>query len=493
MKNETQRNHESLWTVDEVVLATGGRLVGRKTGEPSDQSLWISGISIDSRTIAEGHAFFAIAGDRFDGHDFVEAAQRAGAALCIVSHVRAADFIHMDGLSLVVPDVLAALEDLGRAARMRMTGKVIAVTGSVGKTGTKEALRLALSPSGRVHAADKSFNNHWGVPLSLARMPRDTEFGIFEIGMNHPGEIRPLVKMVRPHLAIITNVEAVHLEYFHSVSEIAVAKAEIFEGVEPGGGVLLNADSPHFDLLGELAARQENIAVIENFGRQASADVHVLTSVVHDSHSIVTASLFGTNISYRIGAPGQHHIINSLAVIGAVERAGGNIAEACAALANVAAPKGRGARWDLAVDGGQAILLDESYNANPVSMRAALDLLGQFVPVDRGRRVAVLGDMLELGDAGSELHAGLLETVLENSVDRIYCCGPLMRHLWDRIPEGKRAVYANKSDALHESVLDGIGPGDVIMIKGSLGSRMGPLVEALLSRYDAVTSGRENA
>lgn len=481
-----------LWTIAEIVEATGGRLEGGEQTEPPPSAQPVTGISIDSRTTAEGHAFFAIRGDRFDGHDFVDDALKNGAALAVVSAQRAPDIVG-EGLRLVVDDVLRALEDLGRAARARMTGRVVAITGSVGKTGTKEALRLALAPSGRVHAADKSFNNHWGVPLTLARMPRNTEFGIFEIGMNHPGEIRPLVKMVRPHVAIVTTVEPVHLEYFNSVAEIARAKAEIFEGVEPDGSVLLNIDNDHYGLLRDAAAAQPNITAIESFGRAANADVRLVDSVGQDAGSKVSADVFGSIVNYRLGAPGRHLVVNSLAVIGAVARVGGDLDRACGALASVAAPRGRGERWVLQVENGSAILIDESYNANPVSMQAALDLLGQFQPNGKGRRTAVLGDMLELGDTASDLHAALADGIVENSVDRVFCCGPLMRALWDRIPDNLKANYAARSEDLAASVLENVGPGDVIMVKGSLGSRMGPLVEALLTRYDAVKSGRDNS
>lgn len=481
-----------LWTVAEIVQATGGRLEDRAQMERPLSAETVTGISIDSRTTVPGHAFFAIKGDRFDGHDFVDSALKNGAALAVVSAQRAPDIVG-EGLCLVVDDVLRALEDLGRAARARMNGRVVAITGSVGKTGTKEALRLALAPSGKVHAADKSFNNHWGVPLTLARMPQDTEFGIFEIGMNHPGEIRPLVKMVRPHLAIVTTVEPVHLEYFDSVAGIARAKAEIFEGVEPGGTVLLNIDNAQYGLLREAAAAQSDIAAIESFGRAGNADVRLVDSVGHDSGSSVSADVFGKKIGYRLGAPGRHLVVNSLAVIGAVARVGGDLDGACAALASVAAPRGRGERWVLRTENGSAILIDESYNANPVSMQAALDLLGQFEPSGTGRRTAVLGDMLELGEAGPDLHAALAAGIAENSVDRVFCCGPLMRALWDQLPDKQKATYAGRSEDLVASVVDDVGAGDVIMVKGSLGSRMGPLVEALLTRYDAVKSGRDNS
>lgn len=475
-----------LWTIEAVVAATGGRLEGQARGP-------LGGISIDSRTVAAGDAFFAIRGDRFDGHDFIGAALDAGAGLAVAAADRAADIGASSGPVLIVDDVLVALERLGRAARGRMGGPVIAITGSVGKTGTKEALRLALGASGSVHAAVKSFNNHWGVPLSLARMPQATDFGVFEIGMNHAGEIRPLVKMVRPHIAIITTVEAVHIEYFESVADIARAKAEIFEGVEPGGTVLLNADNAHFDLLCDLAGKQPAIERIATFGERSGTDVRLVDATIADRYSDVTADVFGETIRYRLGAPGRHLVGNSLAVIGAASLAGADMHAAGAALVNLSAPRGRGERRDLVIDGGAGVLIDESYNANPASMRAALDLLGRTAPSTGGRRIAVLGDMLELGASGEAEHARLAEAIEANAVDRVACCGPLMQVLWDRLPPHMRAHYAPTSEALTDAVLEDIRAGDVVMVKGSLGSRMGPLVESLLTRYGADTSARDTA
>ncbi|MEM1047988.1 MAG: UDP-N-acetylmuramoylalanyl-D-glutamyl-2,6-diaminopimelate--D-alanyl-D-alanine ligase [Pseudomonadota bacterium] len=475
-----------LWTVEAVVAATGGRLQG-SARDP------IGGISIDSRTVAPGDAFFAIRGDRFDGHDFIGAALDAGAGLAVAASDRAGDIDVSKGPVLIVDDVLVALERLGQRARGRMNGPVIAITGSVGKTGTKEALRLALEPSGSVHAAVKSFNNHWGVPLSLARMPEATTFGIFEIGMNHAGEIRPLVKMVRPHIAIITTVEAVHIEYFESVADIARAKAEIFEGVEPGGTVLLNADNMHYDLLCDLARRQPAIERIASFGEKPGTDVRLVEATTADRYSDVTADVFGQTVRYRLGAPGQHLVLNSLAVIGAASLAGADVDAAGAALAGLSAPRGRGERRDLIIDGGAGVLIDESYNANPASMRAALDLLGSTAPSAGGRRIAILGDMLELGATGEAEHARLAEAIEANAVDRVACCGPLMRALWEKLPAHRRAHYAPNSEALSEAVLDDVRVGDVVMVKGSLGSRMGPLVESLLTRYGADKSARDMA
>ena len=475
-----------LWRAESLAEATGGRWQG---GSPSN----VCGISIDSRSVDPDDAFFAILGDRFDGHHFVDAALDAGASMAVISEARAQQFDGKPGTRIVVPDVLGALEDLGRAARARMDGPVIAVTGSVGKTGTKEALRLALAPSGRVHAAERSFNNHWGVPLTLARMPADSDFGVFEIGMNHPGEIRPLVGMVRPHIAIITTIAPVHLGFFDSVEGIARAKAEIFEGVQPGGTAILNANNEYFDFLKDLARQQTSIERIASFGRGAEADVRLLESRVVAEGSRVSANVFGRRIDYLLGAPGDHLVGNSLAVLAAASLAGADLDKAAAALTQMRAPRGRGARSTLFVDGAPAMLIDESYNANPASTRAALDLLGASAPEGTGRRIAVLGDMLELGDASEDYHVGLLASVLDNRTDLVCCCGPMMRLLWDRLPEANRMHYSETSDGLVDPVLDGLRPGDVVMVKGSLGSRMGPVVEALLSRFGAGTSGAEPA
>ena len=395
-----------LWEVDRLVAAVGGRLEGAVGNR-------VGGISIDSRSIAPGDAFFAIRGDRFDGHDFVPAALDGEAALAVIAEERAEDFTGLKGARVIVPDVLEALENLGRAARQRMAGTVIGVTGSVGKTGTKEALRLALAPSGRVHAAERSFNNHWGVPLTLARMPADTEYGVFEIGMNHPGEIRHLVRLVLPHIAVITTVAPVHLGFFGSVEEIARAKAEIFEGVDPGGAVVLNADNPHFELLCSIAGTGTSIGRIVSFGRAARADVRLVEASIESGRSRVVADVFGERVRYVLGAPGNHFVDNSLAVLAAVRLAGADLATAADALAAMRAPRGRGERTCLAVGDGTALLIDESYNANPASMRAALDLLGASEPGDGGRRIAVLGDMLELGDASARYHADLASAVID--------------------------------------------------------------------------------
>jgi UDP-N-acetylmuramoyl-tripeptide--D-alanyl-D-alanine ligase len=439
----------------------------------------VAGLSIDSRTIASGEAFFAIQGDARDGHDFVPAALQAGASLAAVAKDKRAA-MPKDTPLLVVSDVLAGLTDLARAARARTNAKVIAVTGSVGKTGTKEALRLVLAASGATHASLASYNNHWGVPLSLARMPANTRFAVFEIGMNHAGEITPLTRLVRPQIAIVTAIEPVHLEYFGSLEAIADAKAEIFLGLE-GGTAVLNRDNAQYDRL-KRAAEQAGARVV-SFGEHAEADARLIKASLQAESSTVEARILGQDVTYKLGAPGRHVVMNSLAVLAAASLAGADLALAAVALAGLAPPTGRGQRIVLSLPGGSALLIDESYNANPASMRAALALLGQAPVGRRGRRIAVLGDMLELGPAGAELHRGLAEAVIAHDIDCVYCAGPLMRALWDALPGERRGHYADSAAALEPEVVRAIADGDAVMVKGSLGSKMGPIAKALAQRY----------
>lgn len=461
------------WTLADVVAATSGEL----KGDPAHE---LAGVSIDSRTVERGDMFVAIRGDRFDGHDFAAAALKAGAKLAIVSRVTPE--MAGAGALLVVPDPLRALEDLGRYQRGLSGAQIVAITGSVGKTSTKDILRHALSSSGKTHASESSFNNHWGVPLSLARMARDTAYAVFEIGMNHAGEITPLVRMVRPHVAVITAIAPSHLGYFNSLAEIADAKAEIFLGVEPEGSAIINRDTPFFERLAE-RARAAGVHRIVGFGHHREAEARLLRMVLHAECSCLTADVLGEEVTYKLGAPGEHMALNSLAVLAAVKLVGADLARASLALARAEPAKGRGARMRLAAAGGLLTLIDESYNANPASVRAALRLLAQTPPGEQGRRIAVLGDMLELGDEGPALHAELADDLAEAKVDSVYACGSLMAHLWDRIPLKRRGVFADASDGLREPLLDDLGAGDVVMIKGSLGSRMGPLVEAVRSRF----------
>ena len=465
---------DSLWTMGEILVATGGR----SEGDPASA---VSGFSIDSRSLGSGEGFIAIRGDNRDGHAFVPAALDAGAACAVVEE----SFSKDDDPRLVrVTDTFEALNDLGRAGRERVDDAVvIAVTGSVGKTGTKEALRTALAPSGSVHASSKSFNNHWGVPLTLANMPRDVRYGVFEIGMNHAGEIDVLTKLVNPHIAIITTVAPVHLGFFNSVEEIADAKAEIFNGIEPGGMAIINRDNPHFDRLAA-HARAHNAHVV-GFGESADADVRLISCELAPDRSMVAADILGDVIEYQLGTPGRHVVQNSLAVLAAVKVASADLEKAAEALGVVHAQAGRGERRVIKTKTGPVAIVDESYNANPASMRAALSTLGLAPRDTYSRRVAVVGDMLELGVEGPKLHAGLAEAVDEAGIDVVFACGELMESLFQALPAERRGGYAPSSEALQPILLDGVRPGDIIMIKGSLGSRMAPLVEAVARHFEA--------
>ena len=474
---------EPLWTSGAMAQAMRASIDGTLPES-------VTGVSIDSRTVAPGEAYFAIKGDVHDGHDFVMAALKAGAALAVVEAAQRDKF--PDAPLLVVDDVLAGLCDLARAARARLNARVIAVTGSVGKTSTKEALRCVLSAQGETHASAASFNNHWGVPLSLARCPANVRFAIFEIGMNHAGEIEPLVRMVRPQVAIITTVEPVHLEFFAGIEAIADAKAEIFEGVEPGGVVVLNRDNSQFARL-QARARELGISRIVSFGTGEKSDARLIDVALQAACSAVHANILGHDVTYKLGMPGRHMAMNSLAVLAASSLAGADLALAALSLSQLEPPAGRGVRRRLELAHGEATLIDESYNANPASMAAALNVLGQAVVGPHGRRIAVLGDMLELGPTGPALHRGMNEAVKANKIDLVYCCGPLMHNLWDALSAGKRGGYADSSAGLEAQLIVAIRAGDAIMVKGSLGSRMKTVVNALEKRFPGETARDEAA
>ncbi len=459
-----------LWTREDFVTAMAGTAGKDVPGV-------MTGISIDSRTLQPGDAYFAIQGLVHDGHEFVGAALAAGASCAVVR-----DDYEGDGALVRVTDPLRALEALARAARVRSTARIAAITGSVGKTSSKEALRLALEANGLTHASEKSYNNQWGVPLSLARLPAESRFAVFEIGMNHPGEIEPLVQLVRPHVVLITTVEPVHMEFFDSEEAIAAAKAEIFTGLEAGGVAVLNRDNRHFADLAA-AARRAGAGQVIGFGETAEADMRLKNCALYDDGSCVAVSCDGMDRLYRLGAPGRHLVMNSLGVLAAAAALGADDRLAAMALADTRPPKGRGARVTLMVNGGKASLIDESYNANPASMRAALALLGSARTGVGGRRIAVLGDMLELGESSRVLHEGLLGPLQQANCDLVFACGPFMQSLWTILPEGMRGGYAASSAGLEREVLAALRAGDVVMVKGSLGSRMGPLVAALKKRF----------
>ncbi len=473
----------ALWTVDDMAATMGAE---RQGALPRS----VSGISIDTRTIAPGEAFFAIAGERRDGHEFVASALAAKAGLAVVAADRRRE-LPQDAPLLVVSDVLAALCALAAAARARTQAKVIAVTGSVGKTGTKEALRLALSKDGETHASVASYNNHWGVPLSLARCPASAHYAVLEMGMNHAGEIAPLSRLARPHVAIVTTIAPVHLEFFGSLAKIADAKAEIFLGLEAGGAAVLDRDNAQFARL-KRRAKAAGVARIVAFGEHEKSDARLIKCALHPACSTVAAQILGTEVTYKIGAPGRHLVHNSLAVLAACVLVGADLALAALALAEFRPMAGRGAAIEIDLAGGPALLIDESYNANPASVAAALALLGRAPIGRRGRRIAVLGDMLELGARGRALHRRLAAAVEANAVDLVFCCGPLMRALWQALPASRRGGYAEDSAALEAQVLPAVRAGDAVMVKGSLGSRMAPIVKAL-QRLSARHDARETA
>ncbi len=474
----TDTETRPLWSPDALRGIAGAALVG----DPRP----VTGASIDTRTLRPGDLFFAIRGEVRDGHDFVRDALARGAAAAVVVGSRADEFAGAGPL-LAVPDggadpVLDAMQHLGHAARARTGARIVAVTGSVGKTGTKEALRHVLAVQGSTHASVASYNNHWGVPLTLARMPAETTFGVFEIGMNHAGEIAPLTRMVRPHVAAITTVEPVHIEFFRGLSGIADAKGEIFLGLEPGGVAVINRDNPTFPRL--LAhAQASDAGRIVTFGEHAASDVRAERIVLRPDLSVVDARVLGQPVTYKLGTPGRHTAMNSLAVLACAHSLGADLALAAVALATLAPPTGRGERTILKLAGGEALLVDESYNANPASMRAALANLGAIQPEGRGRRIAVLGDMRELGPDGPRYHRDLAEAVALNGVDLVFTAGTLMGQLFEALPVARRGVQAPTSSELLDAVLAAVRPGDAVMVKGSLSVGMGRIVAALKGHH----------
>lgn len=475
-----------LWKSSDMVKAMEGRPVGHL---PEG----ITGISIDSRTLRKGEAFFAIKGDMFDGHDFATAAMAAGAGLLVVTEARLPALGKLQVPMIVVDDVLAALTRLGIASRARSKAQIIAVTGSVGKTTTKEALRHVLSDCGKVHASAASFNNHWGVPLTLARMPEDTDYGVFEIGMNHHDEIRPLVKMVQPHVAVITLIAPAHLGHFANLEEIAVAKAEIFEGVLPGGYALLNRDDKRFKQLETLAVAA-GIEHITTFGENARSTYKLRDLVMKTDCSCITASLGGQEAAVKISAPGRHIVQNMLPVMGAAHLVGADMTKVVLALASLQAEAGRGAQYRLRHGDGTFTLIDESYNANPASMRAALSLLESTEPqgegIEKGRRIAVLGDMLELGKQSSKLHGDLARPIVDAHVNMLFIGGAHMSALKSAMPAEIQVEYRESVDELLPLVVKAVRPGDVVMIKSSKSIGFVKIVNALLKKY-AVSEAAE--
>ncbi|MBO9499298.1 MAG: UDP-N-acetylmuramoyl-tripeptide--D-alanyl-D-alanine ligase [Novosphingobium sp.] len=471
----------ALWDAVSIAVATGGK--------PSGQ-FQVSGVEIDSRDVVEGDLFFALKGEASDGHAFLDKAFANGAAAAVVDRP-------IDRPHILVENTSSALEALARAARARIAGKVVGVTGSVGKTGVKEAIFAALDRSSRgaAHRSVRSYNNHVGVPLSLARMSARSKFGIFEMGMNHAGEIEFLTGFVRPHVAVITTIAPAHIEMLGSEEAIADAKAEIFLGLEPGGTAVIPADSPHFRRL-EAAAMQAGAKIV-SFGSAPHANVRLLDAIPHDNgSSLVTADLGDRRLCYTVAEPGGHWIANSLCVLAAVRAAGGDLGAAGLALAEMGGLKGRGARHRIAVRGGQALLIDESYNANPASMRATLAQLGH---TPAKRRIAVLGAMKELGDFGPGFHASLVEPLAAANVDFAVLVGPEMEALVRELGKGagfalgkapRFAHCANPEEAI--SVLEefGLSGGDAILVKGSNSVGLARLVAHFAQGKDGRKEGR---
>ena len=472
----------SLWNSADAALATGGEVT---------RDWEANGVSIDTRSLQPGDLFVALK-DQRDGHDFVTDALSKGAAAALVS--RRPDGIAEDAPLLIVDDVLDGLTALGTAARARTEATFIGVTGSAGKTSTKEMLRAVLSGQGRVHAAEKSFNNHWGVPLTLARMPADTEFAIIEIGMNHPGEIAPLARLAQLDIAIITTVAPAHLEAFPDVLGIAKEKADIFKGLmETGGVAVINADLDVSDMLIDSAPFSVCL-----FGAAEGADWQLAEAEVKNDCTVCRASFRGTPILFKLAVPGRHFAMNALATLAAVEIAGGDIALASTALVGWRPPAGRGKRRMIETfPGDQATmidLIDDAYNANPASVAASIDVLAATAtPGPKGRRIAILGDMKELGPTGPELHRQIAELEAMGEVDRVHTVGPLMRALHEALPVDQRGNWAETAEELAGMARELVQPGDVVIVKGSLSMNMARVVDAISKLGQASQKENEGA
>ncbi|WP_432634914.1 UDP-N-acetylmuramoyl-tripeptide--D-alanyl-D-alanine ligase [Albidovulum sp.] len=464
-----------LWTSAEAEAATGGR---------ATRPFAATGVSIDTRTLCSGDLFVALKDVR-DGHDFVAEALRRGAAAALVSRVP--EGCGADAPLLVVPDVLVALCDLGRAGRARAKARVVAVTGSVGKTSTKEMLRVVLEGQGSVHAAEASYNNHWGVPLTLARLPRDADFAVIEIGMNHPGEIAPLARLARPHGAMITTVAPVHLAACAAgIGGIAAEKAAIFEGLEPGGVAIVPSGLEVTPIL--LGAVGPGMRTLR-FGADAGDDWRLLSVTLSQDATVMKAAHAGQTILFKLATAGRHFAANALGVLAASAALGADPAVAACDLGRWTPPAGRGTRERIyldIVDEAQSFdLIDDAFNANPASVGAALDVLAAAAPRDgvgrrhEGRRIAILGDMLELGPTEAALHAGLARHPAMARIHLVHCVGPRMRHLWQALPEARRGEWHETAAALTPRAHLLADAGDVVLVKGSKGSKVSIVVDGL--------------
>lgn len=455
-----------LWNAEDILRAVHGQCL-------QEQSWAASGISIDSRTVKKGDLFIALQGPNHDGHDHVSAAFERGAVGAIVAKQPAQ--IPAQAPLIMVEDTFLALEELGRAGRSRTEAQVVAVTGSVGKTSSKEMLRLMLGAVGSTYANEGSLNNHWGVPLSLARLPQHAHFGVFELGMNHAGELTLLSQQAKPDVAMITTVEAVHLEFFPSVEAIADAKAEIFAGTNPNGSAILNRDNMHFNRL-MAVAKHFGIKKILSFGHDSKNDARILSYTPSSEGGIVKADMMGKKIEYSLSVPGEHLAMNSLGSLLTAVAAGGDLAACAAALSHYQQPKGRGVAQIIHLPSGSFTLIDESYNASPVAVRAAISVLGQK---SGGRKILALGDMKELGSTGPQLHAELAAHIVAEKIDLVFTCGDLMAHLHEALPPALRGKHVANSAELAPDIAAAVQPGDHVTVKGSLSTQMIKVVEAL--------------
>ncbi len=464
----------TLWTSAEAEAATGGT---------STRAWAANGVSIDTRTIAKGDLFVALKDVR-DGHDFVAMAFEKGAAAALVTH--RPEGVPQDMPLLVVDDVLVALEGLGRAARARTEARVVGVTGSVGKTSTKEMLRDVLGRQGRVHASVASYNNHWGVPLTLARMPEDTEFAVIEMGMSNPGEIAPLSKMARPHVAMVTTVAAAHLEAFDDLGGIAREKASIVDGLEPGGIAVLNADVPTAEVL-QKYAKNQGVAV-QSFGK-TSTDWQLGDVRVSEGATVISATHGTDHYLFKLSLPGRHFAMNALGVLAVCEALGADAATAAQDIALWLPPEGRGTREVVALDAGSEEetidLIDDAFNANPTSLSASLEVLAAARPKDgvgrivKGRRVAILGDMLELGPQEAAMHAAMADDPHLKALELVHCVGPRMKHLHAALPEAQRGQWFETAPEGATRAASLVDAGDVVLVKGSKGSKVSLIVDAI--------------
>ncbi|WP_439532946.1 UDP-N-acetylmuramoyl-tripeptide--D-alanyl-D-alanine ligase [Polymorphobacter sp.] len=453
-----------LWTAADIAAATGGTAHGDFIADS---------VTFDSREVIDGALFVALKGETTDGHRFLDSARSRGAAGLLVSEP-------VDGPHVRVADTMAALTALAEAARDRSAATRIGITGSVGKTGTKEALAKALARSARVHASVKSYNNHTGVPLSLARMPADSRYGVFEMGMNHAGELTALSALVRPDIAMVTWVTSAHREFFKEEADIARAKAEIFSGLRPGGTAILPFDNEHREIL---RAGVGEARIIE-FGFDPAAEVHAEQFVLHPDCSCVTARIGDERLTYKIGMAGRHWVHNSLAVLAAVHAAGGDLALAGLALAELSDLPGRGARRRVPAGGGQAIVIDESYNANPASMAASLAVLGATTPAGRGRRLAILGDMRELGTHSAQFHTDLAPIVQDSGLSALILVGNEMKALASALGRRLEVRHVADADAALQEIDALLAADDVLLIKGSNSLKLGGIVSALTDRQE---------